>query len=384
VLQVFKNSAIFSNKKEGKLNKLDKSPLALSAKIVVKRLRVMAKRAAIILSGGRSERFQNTQESWQDKALVELSGKPLLIHSVENVGQVVDEIILCVNDEKRESKYSQVLKDYGVENVRLVIDEMQNHLRGPIVGILTGLIAAKADYCFTLPSDMPMLQPKVINYMFDSLKDARVVVPMWPNGRLETLTMVLKKLDVLDIAKTLCQLNRPRSDDIIRGAFNVILLSITKELAPLDPDLKSFININSPTDLLQLVPRQAKGPINKNIYLNLGQLPTAELHQLRQASRLMNEGKFLEASNSFSVCATRLEIDCSYFWAAISREKQSKNLLNLPRQKSEQIHRAKEALAKACNNYELEAENFESFHSFFLAERARSNMNWCSAQQTRY
>ena len=291
----------------------------MSAKFAVTKVRGMAKRAAIILSGGRSERFQNTQEGWQDKALVELNGKPLLVHSVENVGQVVDEIILCVNDEKRESKYSQVLKKYGVENVRLVIDEMRDQLGGPIVGILTGLIAAKADYCFILPSDMPLLQPKVINYMFESLKDARVVVPMWSNGRLETLTMVLKKADVLEIAKTLCQLKRPRSDDIIRGALDVILLSIAKELTPLDPDLKSFININSPTDLAQLQPRQAQGSVTESIRLNLGELPTTELRQLRNASTLMTEGKFLDASNIFSACASRLESDCSYFWAAISR-----------------------------------------------------------------
>jgi len=49
----------------------------------------MAKRAAIILSGGRAERFQNNHEKWQDKALVTLLGKPLLIHAVESVSEVV-------------------------------------------------------------------------------------------------------------------------------------------------------------------------------------------------------------------------------------------------------------------------------------------------------
>ncbi|PVX24706.1 MAG: hypothetical protein CW716_09530 [Candidatus Bathyarchaeum sp.] len=355
----------------------------MSGKFAVTKVSAMAKRAAIILSGGRSERFQNAQETWQDKALVELHGKPLLVHSVENVGQVVDETILCVNDEKRKSKYSQVLKKYGIKNVGLVIDERHGQLGGPIVGILTGLIASKADYCFILPSDMPLLQPNVINYMFNSLNDARVAVPMWPNGRLETLTMVLKKADVMQIATTLCQLKRPRSDDIIRGALNILLLSIAKELAPLDPALKSFININSPTDLSRLQPRQAQGSITESIRLNLGELPTTELSQLQKASTLMNEGKFLEASNIFSACAARVETACSCFWAAISRENEAKSLLNLSRQQSERASLAKEALAKACNNYEVEAEMYDVAHGIFLAERARSNMDWCSAQQAR-
>ena len=343
----------------------------------------MTKRAAIILSGGRSERFQRGQESWQDKALVELFGKPLLVHSVENVGQVVDEIILCVNNENRKAKYSEVLRKYGLGNVRLVIDEKHDQLEGPIVGILTGLIAAKAECCFTLPSDMPLLHPRVISYLFDSIKDARVVVPMWSNGRLETLTMALKKTDVLEIAKTLVQLKRPRSDDIIRGALKVLLVSITKELSPLDPTLKSFININSQRDLVQLQPRKTQGPITESLQLNLGDLPIPELCQLQKASTLLNEGNFLGASNTFSSCAARLETDCSCFWAAISRESEGKSLLKKSGQQKEQAYRVKEALAKACSNYELEAEIYDNAHGIFLAERARSNMEWCSAQQVR-
>jgi molybdopterin-guanine dinucleotide biosynthesis protein A len=345
----------------------------------------MVKRAAIILSGGVSERFQNAQETWQDKALVELFGKPLLIHAVENVREVVEEVVICVNNEKRKAQYSEVLKKHSVKNIRLLIDEPCNRLGGPIVGILTGLIAVKADYCFTLPSDMPLLQPKVIDYMFKSAKDVRVVVPMWPNGRLETLTMVLKKPDVLEIAKTLCQLRRPRSDDIIRGALNVLLVSTVGEIRAFDPELKSFTNINSQADLARLQPRQAQGPVTENLRLNLGELPKLELLRLQSASALFNEGKFLEASKAFSSCAARLETEDSCFWAALSRENEGKSLLSLSKQQSkqefatEQEIRGKKALLKAANNYGLEAKIYENVHGVFLAERAKSNKLWCES-----
>jgi len=343
----------------------------------------MVKRAAIILSGGISERFQNAQETWQDKALVELLGKPLLIHAVENVREVVEEVVICVNNEKRKAQYSEVLKKHSVKNVRLLIDEPCNRLGGPIVGILTGLKAVKADYCFTLPSDMPLLQPKVINYMFNSAKDVRVVVPMWPNGRLETLMMVLKKPDVLEIAKTLCQLRRPRSDDIIRGALNILLISTVGEIRAFDPELKSFVNINSQADLARLQPRQAQGPVTENLRLNLGDLPKPELLRLQNASALFNEGKFLEASEVFSSCATLLEAEDSCFWAAISRENEGKSLLSWAKQQNKQefatkqAFRGKEALLKAAKNYGLEAKMYENTDGIFLAERAKSNKLWC-------
>jgi molybdopterin-guanine dinucleotide biosynthesis protein A len=349
----------------------------------------MAKRGAIILSGGRSERFRRSQTTWHDKALVELLGKPLLVHAVENVREVVDEIVICVNNEKRKVQYSEVLKRHSIKNTRLVVDKQSNQLGGPIVGILTGLLAIKADYCFSLPSDMPLLQPKIIDYLFNSIEDARVVVPMWPNGRLETLNMVLKKNDVLEIAKTLCQLRRPRSDDIVRGSLNVLLISIVGELRAIDPKLKSFININSPADLDRLQPRQAQGPIAKTLRLNLGDLSISELLRLQNASKLLNENKFLKASKTYSSCAIELENECSCFWAAISRENEAKSLLNLSKQQSEQqiateqALRSKEAFKKAVNNYDSEAKIYENAHAIFLAERAMSNKEWCSSQERR-
>jgi molybdopterin-guanine dinucleotide biosynthesis protein A len=342
----------------------------------------MTKHAAIILSGGKSGRFQNAQETWQDKALVELFGKPLLIHAIENVREVVEEIVICVNNKQRKAQYAEVFETHCVRNVRLLVDEQTDCLGGPIVGILTGLMGTKSDFCLTLPSDMPLMQPKVIEHMFDLAKDARAVVPMWPNGRLETLTMVLKKPSALEIAKTLCQLKRPRSDDIIRGALNVLLVSITSELKPFDPQLKSFININSQADLVKLQPRQAQGPVTESVRLSLGNLPMPELRHLQNATALFNEGKFLDASKAFSSCAIRLETEDSFFWAAISRENEGKSLLSLAKQQSKELAtkqalRGKESLLKAASYYGLEAEIYENARGFFLAERARSNKEWC-------
>ncbi|MCW4016393.1 MAG: NTP transferase domain-containing protein [Candidatus Bathyarchaeota archaeon] len=345
----------------------------------------MANRAAIILSGGRAERFQNAQEIWQDKALVVLHGKPLLVHAVENVNDVVDEVVVCVNNEKRKAHYLEVLKKHNIKNAKLLVDEKRNNMGGPIVGILTGLFAVKADYCFTLPSDMPFFQPNVIDYMFESLKDSRVLVPMWPNGRLETLTMVTKKPDVLEIAKTLYTLKRPRSDDIMRGALNVVLMSIADELMVLDPKLKSFININSQADFVKLQPRQGQGPFVESVRLTFGDLPLPELLRLQKASELLSDDNLLEASKVLFSCSTQLETEGSYFWAAVSRETEGKCLLRLSEQQGcsefaqQYLVDCKEALLKAVKNYELEAKLYDHYHSIFLAERARSNMNWCKS-----
>ncbi len=345
----------------------------------------MTKRAALILAGGRARRFQNKRGKWQDKALANLSGKPLLIHAVENVRGVADEIVICVNNETRKTQYAETLTKHRIKDVRLVVDEKISDIKGPNVAISTGLKSVKADNCLTLPCDMPLMQPKVADYLLNEAKGSRVVVPIWPNGRLETLVMAVERNSALEITDTLCHLRRPRSDDIVRGALNVSLVSPFGQIRALDPELKSFININSQEDLALLQTRQAYGPASEKMQLNLGALPLSELQRLRKAAALYREGNFTEASTIFSSCAKQLEKEKSFFWASISRENEGASLLQLSQQQNEPKYAAeknsegKNALLAAVNDYELEAEEFEVNQCRFLAERAKADREWCES-----
>jgi molybdenum cofactor guanylyltransferase len=347
---------------------------------------VMTRRAAIILAGGKGERFQTEKQGWQDKILASLSGKPLLVHAIENVREVVDEIGICVNEEKRRIQYSKILEEYGITNVSLFVDEKFDHLGGPLVAIFTGLKSVDAEYCVTLPGDMPLVKPRVIEYMFDLAKNSRVVVPTWPNGRLETLIMILETKSTVEIAETLCQLQRPRSDDLIRGALNVIFASNLGQIREIDPDLKSFVNINSHADLEKLQPRLVTGDTTENLQVDRGLLPIHELRQLREAEKMVHENKNFEAARIFSDCAKALEEENSLFWAAISQENNGKSHIGLAKRGTdrqliaEEKTKAKKALLRAAVTYELESEMHKRCNCTFLAERAISDKMWCESR----
>ena len=343
----------------------------------------MTRRAAIILAGGESRRFQLENENWQDKALAELFGKPLMIHAVESVHTAVDEVVVCVNDEIRKARYSKVLAKYGLENIRIFIDEKVGDLGGPIIAILTGLKSVNADYCLTLPCDTPLLQPKVANYLFEKAKGHRVVVPMWPDGRLETLMMICERSNIFEITDILCQLGRSRPDDIIRGASSVLFVSPTGELRDLDPDLKSFVNINVRNDLVQLQTRQIFGPAVENSSIMSPSLKPRELRLLHEASELQRKGEFVEASRVFSFCCDFLEDENLYFWAAIGRENEGRSLFEWskrqvdPKSARKAAKRGETAVLKAAKNYALEAVTYDANSLPFLARRARDNKSWC-------
>jgi molybdopterin-guanine dinucleotide biosynthesis protein A len=244
----------------------------------------MVKRAAVILAGGQARRFQSSQ-LWQDKALAVLEGKPLLVHAVQNVQDVVDEVIVCANVDSRRELYAQTLKEWGLE-AQIVVDQNVGHISGPVVAILTGLKASQADLCFTLPCDMPLMQAAVVDYLFGLAEDVDMVVPMWPNGRLETLITVMHRQTSMDIADALCQLKRARADDLFRGTQKVMFASPVAQIKTLDPELKSFVNINAPQDLTELPTRQTQGTITQNMKVNISNRNLQALKHLKDAATL--------------------------------------------------------------------------------------------------
>jgi molybdenum cofactor guanylyltransferase len=345
----------------------------------------MVKRAALILAGGRARRFQAQNQPWQDKALVELYGKPLLVHAVQNVKDVVNQTVVCVNDQERKAKYTQVLETHGLAEIEVVVDEQNGYVSGPTLAIATGLGLVDADYCFTLPCDMPFLHSSVADYMLTEVEGFEVAVPMWPNGRLETLVMALQRQRAWEIAETLCRLKRPRTDDIPRGASKPLMISPLKKIKALDPDLKSFVNINSKEDLTHPQTRRAHGSVKENLALHLGVFSASDLQGLREGAKMLGEGNLVEAQRVFGECGGNFEADDSFFWAAVAAENQGEALLELSRQRnehktaSELDFEGKEAYLKAANNYRLEAEIHENNRCLLLAERALADKTWCES-----
>jgi hypothetical protein len=208
---------------------------------------------------------------------------------------------------------------------------------------------------------------------------------MWPNGRLETLLTVLERQSGLEITETLCKLKRPRSDDIQRGASKILLASTVNEIKTLDPELKSFVNINSKEDLSRLQTRRAHGPVKENLRLKLGVLSISDLQLLREGASMVQKGKLSQAVSTFASCASNFEVCGSFFWAAASWENQGEASLKLSMQQAttkaadEADFDGKEAFVKAANNYRLEAEMHEENRCMLLAQRALSDKAWCES-----
>jgi hypothetical protein len=197
--------------------------------------------------------------------------------------------------------------------------------------------------------------------------------------------MVLERKSGLEIAETLCKVNRPRSDDIPRGASKILFASPVNHIKKLDPELKSFVNINSKEDLNQPQTRRTQGAVTEDLQVNLGILSISDLQRLREGALMLEDGRFPEAQSTFTACTSNFEASGSFFWAAISGENLGEAFLKMSKQRLDSVvateldFKGKEAFLAAANNYRLEAEIHEEERCWLLAERARADKSWCES-----
>lgn len=193
-------------------------------------------KSAIVLAGGFSSRFG------QDKGLLLLANKPLIRHVLDAIGTVVDEKMVVVSSKVQAESYAKVVGS----SVDVLIDA--GDVQSPLVGALTGFKEARGKYSLVLPCDTPLASRDVISLLFELCIDKNAVIPRWPNGYIEPLQAVYCTKPACEAAKEALgegELNMRSMVDRLQGVRYVSTLVLQQ----LDPELKTFFNINTPMDL---------------------------------------------------------------------------------------------------------------------------------------
>jgi len=193
-------------------------------------------KSAIILAGGSSTRF-NT-----DKGVLELDGKPLLSYVIDAVEGLVEEIIVVTNTQARADTYAKLVS----EEVRFAVDIRES--KGPLIGALTGFEEANGEYSVLLPFDSPFVSKEVLSLLFDCCIGKAAAVPRWTNQDIEPLHAVYNTKQALIATEEALAENELDVQAIVERLRGVRYIS-TMVIEQLDPDFKTFFNINTPLDL---------------------------------------------------------------------------------------------------------------------------------------
>ena len=190
----------------------------------------------MILAGGFSRRFG------QDKGLIDLAGKPLILHVVDRISKVVNEPLVVVNSSVQKQKFESLLS----HKANVVVDK--HNARSPLVGALTGFESAKGEYSLLLPCDTPFISIQIAQFLLDTCLNKGAVIPRWPNGYIEPLQAVYHTKLALTAAKKALEQGKLDLRSMIARLRGVRYIS-TVVFRQVDPKLLTFFNVNTLRDL---------------------------------------------------------------------------------------------------------------------------------------
>ncbi len=197
-------------------------------------------RSAVVLAGGRGRRM-----GMVEKALLEFEGKTIIERLLESLFRIVDEVILSVRDSAQKEKFRPVLEKFPAHEIRFCYDTLED--AGPLEGIRAGLLESRSEYSFVCAGDMPFINIRVVDLLFEKASGHDAALPRWEDRKFEPLHAVYSRKLIPEIEKALekgrCSVLTP-----VFKMQDIIFVEIS-EIRELDPELRTFANINTVEDM---------------------------------------------------------------------------------------------------------------------------------------
>lgn len=162
----------------------------------------------VVLAGGYSERFGT-----RDKALAPVCGEPMLVRVVERVGAAVERVVVNCRRNQRDA-FDGVLAAAALgDRVRFAVDPEPDC--GPLAGFRSALERVDTDYAALVACDMPGVDPRFLDFLFECADSHDAAVPELPNGTFQPAQAVYRTEAVRTAAERLLSADRHS----LRGTF---------------------------------------------------------------------------------------------------------------------------------------------------------------------
>jgi len=186
--------------------------------------------SGVLLAGGKSRRMG------QDKRNLMISGKSLFNHVLHVLESVFSEIIIVV------------------ATISSVVDQMKHRVvtdlipdKGSAGGLYTGLTFSSNPQVFAVACDMPFLNPAVIQKVCSLSSSTDVTMVKLSNG-LHPMHSVYSK-QCLPVLRRMIKADQLRIQDLLLQKDLKTKILGQEVVQEIDPQFKSFLNVNTPADL---------------------------------------------------------------------------------------------------------------------------------------
>lgn len=191
-------------------------------------------RSAVVLVGGDA-----TRAGGREKYFFSIRGTTFLDRLIGALTPVTDEVVLVARDEDQCARFA------GYPTVRCTVDRRRG--LGPIGGLHAGALTASGDALFVVACDMPCVNAGVVAHLFSLLDGREAVIPCWREGMYEPLHAVYDR-------EALRRYLEDHHELSLRAMIRTLDCRYVpvESLRALDPELRTFTNINRVDDLAQL------------------------------------------------------------------------------------------------------------------------------------
>jgi molybdopterin-guanine dinucleotide biosynthesis protein A len=201
---------------------------------------------AVILVGGESRRMG------EDKSLVKLDGKPLVVHVYSVISKVFSDIVISAHSEDYEPP-----KELG--GLRIIPDAAPHEtasqgLRGPGLGLLSVLAEeALHEWVFLVSCDVPLISEDIIRHMLRQINDNNkydAIVPELSEKLQPTFALYSKSIHRV-LRERLLE-GRSGLINLLKDNSIKVRYIMDEELTKLGFESSSLMDIDTPEELSKL------------------------------------------------------------------------------------------------------------------------------------
>lgn len=185
----------------------------------------------VLLAGGKSRRMG------ADKRFLTVGERPLLERSCNVLSRIFERVcIVIAQDSPPLEAQIPVLRDLIPSS-------------GSLGGMYTGLQQASTPYIFLAACDMPFIHEGLVQYMVGEKDDVDIVLAYW-NGRPQPAHAVYNR-NCQSVVEELIRSGDLKLQRLLATPTLRVRLVTEDEIREVDPDGRSFLNVNTPSDLVR-------------------------------------------------------------------------------------------------------------------------------------
>jgi molybdenum cofactor guanylyltransferase len=193
--------------------------------------------AGLILAGGYSRRMG------QDKALLPVPERTCVTfveHLASLLAEICVQVLLVARDETSGKEYLSLPTAHSWQ---VVYDQIPG--QGPLMGLYSGLQAISTSHALVLAVDLPFVQPALLSWLHAFPLTEELLVPQVQD--IPQVLLARYPRSILPAIEACLQRGR-RNPQALLTMVPVRLLP-EEQVRQIDPELRSFLNINTPEEL---------------------------------------------------------------------------------------------------------------------------------------